>query len=590
MTRPTLRLTALLLAAAAVASSCAGKDTNDDDASSATIAAPSAPASTAADGSTAAPAAPATTAADGSTGTTGEAPTTSTAVAPDTTAGPSPTTPAAAGEAGPVTWATYREVNTLDPIYAFDYPENTVIYSMCESLLWQQPDGSIEPGITTLSRPDDKTMVFTVRDGVTFWDGSPLTADDIVFSLKREMDPTLGGFYGAVFARVASIKATAPNEVTIALSQPDYFLEGELASTPGIIVSKAFVEAQGAAFGTPDGGTMCTGPFQFDSWSVGDRLTVTKYDGYWNGPAKAASIDFVGVPDENTLTSGLLSGDIDGSYIPAISTIDRLASDPAVTVTDGPSFASAALIISNLSGTLADVNVRTALSMAIDREGVISAAFHGKASLPRAIANPGTWGYAPSVFSAAWDALPEPTQDIEGAKAMVEAAGATGKPLVLATSNELAPVATMANAVKAAAEEIGLTVELRPVSAANYVNLFIDPSAREGIDGFITVNYPDYADPAALYATFGMPDGSQNFNGYSNDDVTALFDEARTTADPAERAKLVTQAQVLLQQDLPWIGIANPDTVLVTNADLTGAPASFTYMFSPWPAGLGGTN
>jgi peptide/nickel transport system substrate-binding protein len=578
MTRRSLRLTALLLAAAAVASSCAGKDANDDNASSGTTA------------TTATPAAPATTATEGSTESTGAAPTTSTAAAPATTAGPSPTTPAAVGEVDSVTWATYREVNTLDPIYAFDYPENTVIYSMCESLLWQQPDGSIAPGITTLSRPDDVTMVFTVRDGVTFWDGSPLTADDIVYSLKREMDPALGGFYGAVFARVASIKATAPNEVTIALSQPDYFLEGELASTPGLIVSKAFVEAQGAAFGTPDGGTMCTGPFQFDSWRVGDRLTVTRYDGYWNGAPKVASIDFVGVPDENTLTSGLLSGDIDGSYIPAISTIDRLASDPAVTVTDGPSYASAALIISNLSGTLSDANVRTALSMAIDREGVISAAFHGKASLPRAIANPGTWGYAADVFSAAWDALPEPTQDIEGAKAMVEAAGATGKPLVLATSNELAPVMTMANAVKAAAEDIGLKVELRPVSAANYVNLFVDPSAREGIDGFITINYPDYADPAALYTTFGMPDGSQNFNGYSNKDVTALFDEARTTADPAARATLVTQAQAVLQQDLPWIGVANPDTVLVTSADLTGAPSSFTYMFSPWPAGLGGTN
>jgi peptide/nickel transport system substrate-binding protein len=69
-----------------------------------------------------------------------------------------------------------------------------------------------------------------------------------------------------------------------------------------------------------------------------------------------------------------------------------------------------------------------------------------------------------------------------------------------------------------------------------------------------------------------------------------MFDEARRTGDPAARATLVTQAQSLLQRDLPWIGIANPDTVLVTSADLTGAPASFTYMFSPWPAGLGGTN
>ncbi|HEY5422572.1 MAG TPA: ABC transporter substrate-binding protein, partial [Ilumatobacteraceae bacterium] len=324
MTRRTRRLTALLLAAATAASSCSGKDKNDTAASSPGTAAVATP----------------TTAGDSAD---------TTAVAPTTTAGSSATTPSATGQVGSVTWATYREVNSLDPIYSFDYPENTVIYSMCESLLSQQPDGSIQPGITTLTRPDDLTMVFTVRDGVTFWDGSPLTAADIVFSLGRETDPALGGFYGGAFARVASITATAPNQVTIALSQPDYFLEGELASTPGIIVSKAFVEAKGAAFGTPDGGTMCTGPYQFDSWSVGDKLTVKKYDGYWNGAPKVGSIGFVGVPDENTLTAGLLSGDIDGSYIPAISTIDRLASDPAVTVTDGPSFASGALIISNLA-------------------------------------------------------------------------------------------------------------------------------------------------------------------------------------------------------------------------------------------------
>ena len=577
MSADALRLTALLLAATAVATSCSGKD--KDDTSSATTAAPTSPPTTAAEA-----------AGESSSEASGAAPTTSAAPAPATTSAPAPTTPAATGEVDSVTWATYREVNTLDPIYAFDYPENTVIYSMCESLLAQQPDGSITPGITTLTRPDDTTMVFTITDGVTFWDGTPLTADDIVFSLQREMDPTLGGFYGLAFARVASIEPTAPNEVTIKLSQPDYFLEGELASTPGIIVQKAFVEAAGAAFGTADGGTMCTGPFQFDSWNVGDRVTVKAFDGYWNGAPKVGQIEFVGVPDENTLTAGLLSGDIDGSYIPAISTIDRLASDPAVTVTDGPSYASAALIISDLTGTLSEVNVRTALSMAIDREGVISAAFQGKASEPRAIPNPGTWGYAHDVFSAAWDALPEPTQDVDTAKSMIEAAGATGKPLVLATSNELAPVMTMANAVKAAAEDIGLTVELRPVSAANYVNLFIDPSAREGIDGFITVNYPDYADPAGLLGTFAIPGGSQNFNGYSNDAVTALFDQARATADPNQRATLVTQAQATLQTELPWIGIANPDTVLVTNSGLTGAPASFTYMFSPWAAGLGAAN
>jgi len=548
------RITALIVTAAALATACAGKDNN---ASSDTTAS----AGTSAAGVTSA----ATTA-----------------------AAPSPTTPAATADVDSVTWATYREVNTINPEYAFDYPENTVISAMCESLLLQQPDGSIVPGLATLTRPDDTTMVFTLRDGVTFWDGSPLTPDDVVFSLQRNTDPKVGSFYGAAFSRVASITATGPKEVTIKLSQPDFWLEGELSSMAGVVLEKAYVESKGAAYGTPDGGAMCTGAYKLESWKTGDRLTVVRNDTYWNGRAKVGKIDFVGVPDEATLTSGLLTGDIGGSYIGPVAAYDRLTSDPSLTDTPGLSYASAALVISNLQGTLADVKVRTALSLAIDRQGLISAVYHGQAEPAKAIANPGTWGYAPDVFSAAWDALPDPAQDVAKATSMVQEAGATGKTLVLATTNEIASVATMTNAVKSAAEAIGLKVDLRPVSAANYINLFIDPNARAGIDGFVTVNYPDYADPAALYATFVLPEGTQNFSGYSNPQVTSDLEQARGTADPDARAKLVTDAQALIQQDLPWIGLANPATILVTSAKLTGAPASFTYMNSPWPAGLGG--
>ena len=195
------------------------------------------------------------------------------------------------------------------------------------------------------------------------------------------------------------------------------------------------------------------------------------------------------------------------------------------------------------------------------------------------------------MFSAGWDALPEPTQDIEGAKAMVEAAGATGKTIVLGTSNELAPVTTMANAVKAAAEDIGLKVELRPVSAANYINLFIDPERPRGHRRVHHDQLPGLRRPGrAATPRSWCPTARRTSTATRTTRSPPLIDEARTTADPAARATLVTQAQAVLQQELPWIGIANPDTVLVTNADLTGAPASFAYMFSPWPAGLGGTN
>ena len=125
-----------------------------------------------------------------------------------------------------ITWAVYRDVNSLDPIYAFDYPENTAMSLMCESLLLQAPDGSLHPGLATISTPSPTTMVFTLRPGVKFWDGHAVTSADVVYSLDRNTDPKLGGFYPLVFSRVKSIQATSPTQVTITLKQPDYWLAG----------------------------------------------------------------------------------------------------------------------------------------------------------------------------------------------------------------------------------------------------------------------------------------------------------------------------------------------------------------------------
>jgi peptide/nickel transport system substrate-binding protein len=107
-----------------------------------------------------------------------------------------------------VIWRTYRDVDSLDPIYSIDFPEYTAVSLMCESLLRQAPDGSLEPGLATVANPSPTRWVFTLRPGVKFWDGHLVTPADVVYSLDRNTDPKLGGFYGPVFDRVASIAAT----------------------------------------------------------------------------------------------------------------------------------------------------------------------------------------------------------------------------------------------------------------------------------------------------------------------------------------------------------------------------------------------
>ena len=202
-----------------------------------------------------------------------------------------------------IVWGLYRETDSLDPIFAFDYPENTVLSLLCETLLKQAPDGSIGDGIASLETPNDTTLVFTLKDGVTFWDGNPVTPDDVVYSLDRAMDPKLGGFYTASFSRVKSIEATGSNQVTITLKQPDVWLQGELASTPGWIIEKAFAEdlvAKGGTYGSPEGGAMCSGSYKLGDWNPGDKLEVVRNDTYWDSSVHplVQEIDFKGTPDE----------------------------------------------------------------------------------------------------------------------------------------------------------------------------------------------------------------------------------------------------------------------------------------------------
>ncbi|HEY7076934.1 MAG TPA: ABC transporter substrate-binding protein [Solirubrobacteraceae bacterium] len=500
------------------------------------------------------------------------------------------TTPPATKDAGRITWATYREVGTLDPIQAFDYPENTVITALCDSLQRQNPDGSIGPGLATFSHPDAKTLVIKLREGVRFWDGKPMTPQDVAFSLQRAADPKAGGFYPAVFSRVASIAPTGADEVTVKLKRPDYWLDGELSQMPGVVVEKAYAQAKGRRFGTPSGGTMCTGPFKVESWKAGAQLSVVRNDGYWDAAhkAKAAGIDFKGVPDEASVTSGLVTGGLDGSYPQALGSLDQLRANPKVTVTDGPSFAMDAIVISSLKGALGDVRVRRALSLALDRKAYIQEVYHGGAQLPRTLANPGTWGYARGVFQADWDRLPEPQQDVAQAKQLMKEAGATGKSITLGMTTEVSNLNSVANAIRAAGQSIGLNVKFKAVSAQNFINFFTDPKAREGIDAFPTVNYPDYADPAAFYNTFVMADGSQNYDGFHDAMITAAMEAARSTADPKQRAEHVVAAGDLIMRQLPWIPVAAIDNVLITSSRLTGAPASFVYMGGPWANLIGG--
>jgi peptide/nickel transport system substrate-binding protein len=492
---------------------------------------------------------------------------------------------------GSLTWAVYRDVNSLDPIYAFDYPENTADSLMCESLLRQTPDGAVAPGLATMSQPSPTRLVFTIRPGVTFWDGHPVTPADVVYSLDRAMDVKLGGYYVVIFDRVRSIAATGASQVTITLTQPDYWLPEQMASIGGIVIEKSFAQKQGRNYGTPAGSIMCTGAYMLKSWKPGVGVLAIANPHYWN-PAVHPLVQQIlikGVPDVTAFTAAMETGAIQGSYTYGLSTLDQLKSSGTVKVYEGPGWSTDVFAVSSLTGVLGDVRVRRALSMALDRQGIISSVYRGAALMPRWLSNPGTFGYARGIFAAAYDSSPVLTQNIPAARRLVQAAGATGRTLTIGTSSGLRDIAAVTGAYQAAAEAIGLKVKLDSVSAQNYIDFFVDPKFRVGVDGLIGIAYGDWADPVAMLRVFELPGGVTNYDNFNEPAITSLLERERATADPAERARLVVQAEKLTLQELPWIPTAQPVTLLMLNKSLTGAVASFAYMFAPWADGLGGT-
>jgi peptide/nickel transport system substrate-binding protein len=491
-----------------------------------------------------------------------------------------------------VTWAVYRDVNSLDPIYAFDYPENTAVSLMCESLLKQSPAGAIGPGLATVATPSPTQLVFTINKAAKFWDGHPVTPADVVYSLDRNTNTKLGGFYGLVFSRVKSIAATGADQVTITLKQPDYWLQGELASMPGIVIEKAFAQKQGKKYGTPSGSIMCTGAYKLKSFTPGVGVTAVPNTSYWQPSVKplVSQIIVKGVASDTTLTSGLTTGAIQGTYTSGgLSTLPQLESNGAVTIYKGQGWSTDAFIVDSTKGVLGDVRVREALSMALNRQAIITNVFKGAALLPRWLSNPGVFGYGKSAFDKAYNASPVLAHNLAKAKKLVKEAGAVGKTFTIGTSSQIANIAQETGDYEAAATAIGLKTVLRNVSAQNYINFFIDAKARAGVDGFLTVNYGDYADPAALLATLVIPGGSQNYDNYHDQKVISLLGQARSTADPNARAALVAKAEERVAAQLPWIPDVQPVNILIMSKGLTGATASFAYMFAPWANSLGGS-
>ncbi|MHC0431398.1 ABC transporter substrate-binding protein [Streptomyces sp. O3] len=500
-----------------------------------------------------------------------------------------PTSPPAQGALDSFTWSLYAEPYTLDYALAYDYPPNTVLANVCEQLLRVTPDMRIEPGLAEKwAQPDPRTLVYTLRPGVTFHDGSTMTADDVVASLRRQMDPATGSPWGSAFKNVDSIDKTGPLEVTIRLREADVLFHELLAASPGTVVSAASLAAAGKDYGTPKGELNCTGPFALDTWTQGDSITLKKHTAYWDKEleAKSRSVKFTFIEDPAARSNAFLSGTADGGYLVPPSALAQLRGSGKGTVLFGPNTAAANLAVLDFDGPLGDLRVREALSLALDRKNIVKAAAGGVGVPAKAPAARGAWALAPEKTEALYDTLPQPAYDVDEAEKLVEQAGAAGRTVTLATSSLSPEISVVANAVQSAGRRIGLDVRLKPVSPDAYSGIFVDPAARKGLDLVITNGYDNTPDPLEFYQYLRTGDFG-NYGDWSHAEFDAAFDRANAEPDAAKRADLTAKLQRIALDELPVIPVYEAPYSVFLGKRITGAPTGIAQLYYPWAATIG---
>ena len=169
--------------------------------------------------------------------------------------------------------------------------------------------------------------------------------------------------------------------------------------------------------------------------------------------------------------------------------------------------------------------------------------YKGAALMPKWLANPGAFGYGTAAFDRAYQASPALTQNLAEAKKLIAQAGVAGQTITIGTSSEVSSIAFETAAYQQAAVAIGLKVTLKSVSAQDFINFFTDPSYRKGVDMFPTVNYGDYADPAALLVTVALPGADQNYDNFSDPQITSLLDQAREHGQPGSAGRAGRQGR-----------------------------------------------
>src|SRR5690554_4876824 len=431
----------------------------------------------------------------------------------------------------------------LDPHKVTAFSSFVVIGQIYDGLVELNADLAVEPALAeswTVS-DDGLTYVVKLREGVRFHNGRTMTADDIVYSYERIVDPDTASPQASRFSAVASAVATGQYEVTFTLSQPFAPFVSNLANL--YVVPHEVVEE----FGDLQQHAVGTGPFMLDEIVPDTYVSLVKNPDYYReGQPVLDGLRYNIVPEASTRAAGMRTGAY--QLIPDVdpATAETLRGVPGVELLGIQDLAYTLLGLNTSRAPFDDPRVRMAINYAIDREEIVEAVYFVNA-VPGGPLSP---GHAEWALPTAEFACYATNRDM-ARQLLAEAGYANGFDTSILTFGTMQVVLDTAQVLQAQLAEVGIRAN---VNVAEF-GAFVQDWTNSNFDMFVSLNGGSVDPDGYLHRTF-ITDGSTNVFQYSDPEVDEWLEAGRTTTDPAARYDIYADLQRKLACEGPVAHVA----------------------------------
>ncbi|POR52685.1 peptide/nickel transport system substrate-binding protein [Bosea psychrotolerans] len=484
-----------------------------------------------------------------------------------------------AATGGPASSQTLRTMLTSDirgvmPGRSPDTATGSVLQNIYEGLVAWRADGSVAPMLAEKidTSADGRTYVFTLRDGITFHNGAPLTAKEVVWTWERFLDPKSawpcrGAFNGTNATKIESVKALDDHRVEFQLAEPSGSFLSAMAradcDSTGIAHPDA-VDANGN-WATAIG----TGPFRMTEWRKGQFIELTKFADYKSrtepadglSGAKEAKLEKVRItliPDAQVAKLGILQGQLDLWTDVDAASIKDLASDRNVTVVTTPVAGIYTIPLQSRDPMLADPRIRQAISHAIDRSSLAKAVLDDD-SIASASLIPLTSKYYGKVQRSGAE------YDPDKARALIKASGYKGERIVLITSKASPVMGDTAIYLQSMLQAVGLNVDVEILEFATQFERFYS-----GRYQMMVWNLTPYLDPLFIIERFTGDKGRQADKVWDSPTSKELLKKLVLADENQDKQALYDELHRLQMEEAPLVVWGTRATTVAFRKSVTG--------------------